>query len=275
LIGALLGLALGIALAVWLERRDRRIRDPRQIEEALGSPIVGRIPRSRALRKDSPGLWPLPPAEEEAFRILRANLDHLLPTQDARSMLVTSAVPGDGKTTVAWNLARAEAMAGARVLLIEADMRHPMLAASLGANGTPGLSEVLAQQAELHQVIQSTSLVDANGDGTVPGTVDVLFAGQRPPNPAELVSSEQMQAVLKQASEGYDLVVLDTPPTLVVSDSMPMLDLVGGILLVGRVGQSTWDSMVALRRQLQDHRANALGVVVNSDARSPHGHYYY
>jgi capsular exopolysaccharide synthesis family protein len=275
LIGALLGLALGVALAVWLERRDRRIRDPRQIEEALGSPIVGRIPRSRALRKTGPGVWPLPPAEEEAFSILRANLDHLLQTRKARSMLVTSAAPGDGKTTVAWNFARTEAIAGARVLLIEADMRHPVLAVCLGVNGAPGLSEVLAQQAELHSVIRSTSLADAGGDGAAPGTVDVLFAGQRPPNPAELMGSERMQGLLKEASEGYDLVVVDTPPTLVVADSMPMLDLVGGVLVVSRVGLSTWDAMVALRRQLQNHQANPLGVVVNSDARSPHGRYYY
>ena len=144
MVGALLGLAIGIALAIALERGDRRIRDPRLIEYVLGRPVIGRIPRSRALAKSGRSTSALPPAAAEAFRTVRANLRRQLNERDVRSVLVTSAIPREGKTTLVWNLARMEAAPGSRVLLIEADMRRPVLAHSLGANGAAGLSELLA-----------------------------------------------------------------------------------------------------------------------------------
>ena len=154
-IGAILGLALGIGFAIWLERRDQRMRDPRDLEAAFGQPILGRIPQSRKLAKSSPGTGALASPEEEAFRTLRANLRHVLEEGSARSVLVTSANPGEGKTTVAWNLARAEAASGAKVLMVEADLRRPVLARSLGAVGAPGLSQLLTAEGRLEDSIQS------------------------------------------------------------------------------------------------------------------------
>ena len=126
-IGGLIGLALGILLAIALERRDRRVRDPHEIEEVFARPLIGSIPRSRSLAKAGPGTAALAPPEAEAFRTVRANLRHQLRARNATSVLVTSANPGEGKTTVVWNLARMEAAAGTRVLLVEADMRRPVL----------------------------------------------------------------------------------------------------------------------------------------------------
>jgi succinoglycan biosynthesis transport protein ExoP len=262
-IGGLIGLALGIAFAIWLENRDRRVRDPRHIEALFGRPIIGRIPESRALAKSSPGTTALAPPEAEAFRTLRANLRHLLQERNARSTLVTSANPGDGKTTVAWNLARAEAASGARVLLVEADMRHPILSRSLGVDGAPGLSQLLNRDGRLQDMVQPIGFEDATDGSHSPGTVDVLFAGAHPPNPAELLGSERMRAVLDAVSDGYDLVVLDTPPASVVSDAMPILPLVGGVVVVGRLGLSTLESIVELRDQLEQLDAPTLGVVIN------------
>jgi tyrosine-protein kinase len=262
-IGAMIGLALGLALAIALERRDRRVRDPRYMEYVLGRPIIGRIPRSRALAKRSPGTTALPPAEAEAFRTVRANLRQQLREHKARSVLVTSAIPGEGKTTVVWNLARVEAASGTRVLLVEADMRRPVLAHSLGANGTAGLSELLADEAPLQDLIRPVGFDDSSNGSPRRGAVDVLFAGRVPANPAELLDSRRMRAVLEVIPDIYDLVVLDTPPT-VVSDAMPILDQVGGVVVVGRLGLSTDASLIELREQLDQLEAPTLGVVVNA-----------
>jgi polysaccharide biosynthesis transport protein len=274
-IGGLIGLALGIGFAVWREQRDRRIREPGQIEAAFDSPIIGRIPKSRALAKLSPGTAPLPQPEAEAFRTLRANLRHLLHEENLSSALVTSANAGDGKTTVAWNLAHAEAVSGARVLLVEADMRKPNLAKNLGADGSSGLSQLLSGDGRLQDLVHPISFGN-NGD---PGaaTVDVLFAGPQPPNPAELLGSKRMQAVLESIAlpDGYDMVIVDTPPASVVSDALPMLPLVGGVVVVGRIGSSTIDSITELRNQLEKLDARTLGVVVNSDAVNRSANRYY
>lgn len=275
-IGGILGLALGVAFAIFLERRDRRVRDPRDLAAAFGGPIIGRIPQSRKLAKSSPGLGALAAPEKEAFRTLRANLRHLVQEGDTRSVLVTSANPAEGKTTVAWNLARAEAASGASVLIVEADMRRPVLARSLGADGAPGLSQLLTADARLQEVVQSIDIEEADDENGSPGTIDVLLAGSPPPNPAELLGSEQMQAFLETVPGGYDLVVLDTPPAAVVSDVIPMFGFVGGVLVVGRLGMTTYESISELRGQLDSLDAPLLGVVVNSDrANLDANHYYY
>jgi polysaccharide biosynthesis transport protein len=273
LIGGIIGLAVAIAFAIWLERHDRRVRDPRYVEAVFDKPIIGRIPKSRALAKVAPGIAPLPSSEAEAFRTLRANLQHLMRTEGARSTLVTSAESGDGKTTIAWNIARAGAGSGAKVLLIEADMRHPLLALSLGANGAAGLSQFLNGNGQLRDLIQPISFLDEYG-GPPSGTVDVLFAGKRPPNPAELLASEGMRRALDTVSGDYDLVVVDTPAS-VVSDAMPVLGLVGGVVVVSRLGTSTTDSITELRDQLEKLDAHTVGVVINADAPNRKASKYY
>jgi polysaccharide biosynthesis transport protein len=264
-IGAILGLVIGFAFAIWLERRDQRLRDAHDLEAAFGRPILGRIPQSRTLARSSPGTGALAPPEEEAFRTLRANLRHVLDEEGARSVLVTSANPGEGKTTVAWNLARAEAAFGAKVLMVEADMRRPVLARRLGASATPGLSQLLTAEGRLEDLIQSTGFQEAANGNAPAARLDVLLAGTPPSNPAELLGSDRMRAVLEAIPEAYDLVVLDTPPASVVSDVIPMLDSVGGVVVVGRLGMTTYESAVVLREQLENLDAPVLGVVVNSD----------
>ena len=253
-IGGLIGLALGILLAIALERRDRRVRDPHQIEDVFARPIIGTIPRSRSAGQGGPGNRALPPPEAEAFRTVRANLRHQLGPGTPRSVLVTSANPGEGKTTVVWNLARMEAAAGTRVLLVEADMRRPVLGAKLGANGAAGLSELLAGKEPLQSVVWSVEFEDRVNGGSARGTADVLFAGKPTANPSELLDSERMQAVLEVVADSYDLVLVDTPPTSVVSDAMPILDLVGGVVVVGRIGLTTHESIIEPARPAREPR---------------------
>ena len=265
-IGAIVGLALGLALAIALERRDRRVRDPRFMEYVLGSPIIGRIPRSRALARSGRGTRALPAPEAEAFRTVRVNLRRQLEQQGARSLIVTSAISGEGKTTLAWNLARIEAAAGVAGAPGRGRPAPSEPRQSLKADGAAGLSDLLASdEAQLQDLIQP---VDFQGrrrpDGAEGGSVDVLFAGSPPANPAELLDSERMQAILEVIPDRYDLVVVDTPPTI-VSDAMPILEYVGGVIVVGRLGLSTDESLLGLREQLDHLDAPTLGVVVNGD----------
>jgi non-specific protein-tyrosine kinase len=185
-----------------------------------------------------------------------------------RSVLVTSANPGEGKTTVAWNLARAEAAFGANVLIVEADMRRPVLARSLGAQATPGLSQLLTAEVHLEDLVQSTGFQESENGHSSTARIDVLLAGTPPSNPAELLGSDRMQAVLETVPEAYDLVVLDTPPASVVSDVFPMFESVGGVVVVGRLGMTTYEAARQLREQLRNLDAPVLGVVVNADLTS-------
>jgi polysaccharide biosynthesis transport protein len=239
------------------------------MEYVLGGPIIGRIPRSRALARSGRGTRALPAPEAEAFRTVRVNLRRQLEQQGIRSLIVTSAIPGEGKTTLAWNLARIEAASGSRVLLVEADLRRPSLARSLKANGSAGLSDLLAgDEAQLQDLIRPVDFHDdVDPSAAEGGAIDVLFAGAPPANPAELLASERMQAVLEVIPDRYDLVVVDTPPT-VVSDAMPILEYVGGVVVVGRIGLSTDESLIGLREQLDQLDAPTLGVVVNGDAKN-------
>lgn len=269
-VGAFLGILLGVGLALLLERLDRRLRDPKEIEEIFDRPILGAIPESRPLARAGPARANLQPQEGEAFRMLRANLRYFDIDREVESVLVTSAAPGDGKTTVAWNLASTAAGAGGKVILIEADLRHPGLANNLGLRGSAGLSTVLAGEATLQGTIQEIPVQErANGRGL--RTVDVLLAGPLPPNPSDLLESDRMREVIADAERSYDLLVIDTPPTSVVSDAIPLIKQVGGVIVVARLAKTTREAATHLRNQLRNLDARVFGIVVNavgSDADS-------
>lgn len=250
ILGALLGLILGVGLAFLFERLNRRMREPEEAEEAFGLPIIGTIPESAPLAQDGS----LPHGEEEAFRMLRSTLRYFNVDRDVRSVLVTSASPGEGKTTVAWHLAAAAAR-NAKVALVEADMRHPALAERHNLQESPGLAELLTHQIGLGDL----SAEDA--------AFDVIVGGAAPPNPSELIESEAMRDVLATLSELYDFVVVDTPPTGVVSDAFPLVTQVAGVIVVCRIGETTRDSAIAFRDQLDRLHAPLLGVVANGVKR--------
>jgi tyrosine-protein kinase len=263
-LGAVLGLLLGVGLAFLLERLDRRVRDPHEFEELFQRPVLAAVPKSRVLAGEGPAaVGRLAEHEREAFRMLRANLRYFNVDRDVRSVLVTSAAPGDGKTAVAWNLAAAGATAGSNVLLIEADLRHPGLANALGTGQTAGLSNVLAGDAALRDTVQQVPVPERR-NGKLPRTVDTLFAGPLPPNPTDLLESDRMRRLITDAERDYDLVVIDTPPTSVVSDAVPLVRNVGGVIVVGRMSKSHRESIIHLRRQLEHLDAPVLGLVANA-----------
>ena len=273
LLGALVGLIVGLVLAGARDRLDRRIRDPHELESVFARPIIGRIPKSRALAKRRPGAHGLPPAEAEAFHSLRANLLYFAADRGARSVLVTSAEPGEGKTTIAWNLACAASSPSARVLLIEGDLRRPTLARSLGAGDASGLTEFLEGKAPLADVVREVVVASLDHGSDKPRTVHLILAGSSPPNPLDLIDSERMRDLLKTLPETYDLVVIDTPPTSTTADAIPLLSQVGGVIVVGRLAKSDYDSATELSELLTRLDAPTFGVVVNSD--EPRSYYYY
>jgi receptor protein-tyrosine kinase len=279
-----LGLLLGLGVAFLLERFDRRIREPKDLEAIYGLPLLGVVPESAALSRSTRGRKgrkknaeeALPSSEEEAFHLLRAHLRYFNVDRELRTLLVASAAPADGKTTVARHLASAAARMGSVVLLLEADLRHPTLAQQLDLKSGPGLSDVLIGTVSLSSATQKVDLGSPSVDGSAGRTLDVLVAGAAlPPNPGELIESHAMEALLERAKSTYDLVVIDTPPLAAVSDAFPLLRKVDGVIIVGRVGRNRRDVAQRLHETLTGAGAPLLGVVANSVKVGRRGSYGY
>ncbi len=265
LIGGFAGLLIGLALALVREQMDRRVRHSKELEEAFGLPVLATLAQSRSLSKrDGLALSSLPPAEAEAFQMLRANLHYLDSDTELRSVVVTSAGIGDGKSTVALNLAKADAAVGRRVLLIEADIRRPSLAAALGLEVSVGLAAYLADRdLKLGEVTHKVPVAQRTNGRDVPLTMDVLVAGGVPSNPSELIASERMRELIREAEKSYDLVVIDTSPAGLVADAIPVMNEASAVVVVGRVGKVTSTEAGRLREQLKRIDAPAFGLVAN------------
>jgi succinoglycan biosynthesis transport protein ExoP len=279
-IGAVLGLLLGLGVAFLLERFDRRIREPKDLEKIYGLPLLGVVPESAALSRSPRGKKNarevLPASEAEAFHLIRAHLRYFNVDRELRTLLVASAAPGDGKTTVARHLASAAARMGSRVLLLEADLRRPTVAQQLDIRSGPGVSDVLIAAASLSEATQTVNLDSSPVAGNGGRMLDVLVAGAAlPPNPGELIESHAMEGLLERVKSTYDLVVIDTPPLTVVSDAFPLLGKVDGVIIVGRVGRNRRDVAERLHATLTGAGAPLLGVVANGFKAGRLGSYGY
>ncbi|MGA8924666.1 MAG: polysaccharide biosynthesis tyrosine autokinase [Solirubrobacterales bacterium] len=263
-IGGLIGVLLALALALILDRLDRRVREPDELEDIFDLPIVGYVPESGSLRKEDAGPQLRGPIAE-AFRMMRTTLLYFNVDKNLRSLLVTSAAPKEGKTTVSLNLACTAAAGGGKVLLLEADLRHPALRKHIRdvPDGTPGLGEIIARDLDLHSGVTRVPL-ESTKEGRPLASLDVILAGPVPPNPADLLESQRMRMLIQEAERDYDLVVIDTPPTFVVPDAVPLVNQVSGVIVVARLGVTMRDTARKLREQLDNLNAPTLGLVVNS-----------
>jgi polysaccharide biosynthesis transport protein len=251
-IGLVLGILLAIALTLIREQIDRRLREPSDVTDLLNVPVLAAIPEDRSsLRHVADGEATLRRLDTEAFMMLRTNLRYFNVDEEVTSILVMSASPGEGKTSISWNLARAEARSGKRVLYIEADLRRPTVASHLGVAPDGGLSLILAGVMD-----PGDTLTDVSG-------VDIITAGPLPPNPAELIESQRMRKLIQWGEQHYDRVIIDTPPAAVVADAIPMVPMVSGVVIVVRLGHSQRDAVEHLRTQLANVNAPVLGVVLN------------
>jgi polysaccharide biosynthesis transport protein len=267
ILGTLLGLLLGLGIALLIERLDRRVREPSDLETIYDLPLLGILPESPALArspKRNGQAAALSNGEAEAFQLIRAHLRYFNIDRPLRTLLIASAAPGDGKTTVACHLATAAARTGSSVLLVEADLRRPTIARQLALRLKPGLSDVLIGAAELRAATQAVDLESPSFRGSRDVKLDVLVAGAiMPPNPAALIESHAMEALLEEAKSRYDLVVIDTPPMTAVSDAFPLLGKVDGVVIVGWLGRNRRDVAQRLHETLTGANAPCLGVIAN------------
>lgn len=266
-----LGLVLGMTSALVLARLDRRIRDVDELESIFALPTLSTIPDSESLRGRTTDALPF--ADAEPFRLLRTRLRYFNVDREVRSVLVTSSVPQEGKTTVAWNLARSAAEAGSRVAILDADFHQSTLAERHGLEPFPGLAELLTDQVRADRAIQQV-VVARPEQGGESRYLAAVTAGAQPPNPLELVESEAMAGLLRELSELYDLVVIDTPPLSVLAYSIPLMKLVSGVIVVARLDKTTRDDAHSLLEQLTSLNVSLLGTVANRAPKKSAGYGY-
>lgn len=257
-----LALSLGIGQAFVRDRLDDRVRDRRGLSTLVGAPVLGMVPRFRPKRKDLGRVHtvaqPTSPASE-AFRRLRTNLMHLLEGQGTPAILVTSADVGEGKTTTAMNLAGSLALAGSRVVLVGADLRHPDLDPLLAAaDKHPGLATVLQGDVRAERALLTTNV----------DRLLVLPAGSVQEGYAELLGSGTLRRALADLRAIADYVILDGPPVLRLADTLSLAPLVDAVLLVADAERATERSVSEAMDQLEGVGANVIGAVLNNHAHA-------
>jgi succinoglycan biosynthesis transport protein ExoP len=261
-VAGILGLALGLGLAFLRERLDRRLRTLEDVETQFDVPVLARIPRRGRSHYSQT-------AFQEASRILRTNLQFASPEGRPRSIAVTSAREGEGKTTIAASLAVASAEVGLSVLAVEADMRRPGLQRML-MPGTPeplrpGLSNYLVEASRLEEAIFPTERTG----------IRVMPAGPIPPSPSALLESRRARTAMEKFASEADLTIVDCPPLNIGADASVIADRVDGVIMVVDLQVSTEHSVRQALRQLGAVRAQLLGIVVNRDKEATPSTYDY
>lgn len=200
----------------------------------------------------------------EQFRTIRTNISFSMPDQELKTILVTSSTPGEGKSTIAANLGVVYAQEGKRVLIIDGDLRKPTLHQTFKKFNKIGLSDILAKKIPLYEAIQGTSI-----EG-----LDVMTSGPIPPNPAELLASKALDILIQDVKKGYEVILFDAPPLLVVSDAQILSNKCEGTLLIANTGVVEKEIIVKATAILATSQAKVLGVVLNNYVLPRSKHYY-
>ncbi|MHA7282215.1 tyrosine-protein kinase domain-containing protein [Arthrobacter sp. TMS2-4] len=253
-LGLLVGLALGIAAAVLRTTLDTRVRGESDVRRISDAPLLGGISfDSDAQKKPLLTQAPAQSPRAESFRQIRTNLQFAHVSQKSKAVLVTSSLPGEGKTTTATNLAIAIAQSGQSVVLIDADLRRPRVDEYLGLERNAGLTTALIGRADVEDLLQPWGTDE----------LYILTSGQIPPNPSELLGSDAMKQLITRLEQKFDAVVIDAPPLLPVTDAAVLAQQVGGVVLV--IGSSKV-KLADLQKSLANLEmvdADLLGVVIN------------
>ncbi|MCE5253308.1 MAG: hypothetical protein LLG45_03710 [Actinomycetia bacterium] len=286
-LGLLVGLIVGLGVAFVVDYLDKRIKDEKTLEAELGVPVLAAVPgvngRRRVGRKGERTSEVIGFSTHhsllEPFRTLRSNLQYFSVGNKHPVWLITSAGPNEGKTVTTINLALSFALAGKRVIVVEADLRRPMAQKYLGLEGKAGLSDVLAGTQRLTDVLQ---LVRADEhlppEGRrQPGGADprllqrniyVLTSGPLPPNPAELLASRRMAEVMKDLAEMADCILVDTPPVLLVSDALALIQYADGVIVTAVLDVTTRDEVAEVRSIFERAGARVIGAVAGGKKHS-------
>lgn len=266
LLGLLLGFAIGVGIAILRHVLDTRIRSLDDIEAITDAPILGRIVDDPQAHK-KPIIVHQDPKHPraEAFRTLRTNLQFLDVDEGPKMYVISSAAPGEGKSTVSTNLAVALAETGLRVGLVDCDLRKPRVDTYMGIEGAVGLTDVLIGRADLSDVLQRWGRTE----------LYVLPAGQVPPNPSELLGSVAMQQTLDILSKSMDIVIIDAPPMLMVTDAVVIGAKTQGVILVASAGLTHQQSLEAAVETLETAHVPLRGVVAKRLPAKGPGRYMY
>ena len=271
ILAAIVGLAFGVGLAFLRQRMDVRVGQHEGLDAILGTPVLAVVPhvgrRHKSLGSTVISVSDPESAAAEAYRSARPVLLHRASEHEAKTVLVTGPGQGEGKSTTTANLGVVLARSGYRVVLVSCDLRKPTLHRLFGLAGEPGLSDVLQHRTSLREALVRTG---------VPNLV-LLPTGVPPANPSELLGSGAMAAVVKELRANADLVLLDSPPSLVVADALELAPMVDGILAVVDGSRTTQADVSRLRAQLDQVGGVLLGCVLNNldrKAASRYGSYY-
>jgi Mrp family chromosome partitioning ATPase/capsular polysaccharide biosynthesis protein len=287
----ILSLVLAAALAFGVERFDRRLKRPEEVEDVYGSPLLAILPHTGDPAPTIHGEAALSHDFRESFRVLRTNIELAELDAPPRTIVVSSATPGEGKSTVVRNLALAFRETGKRVAVVECDLRHPALGRLFGVARGPGLTEILRDDAALSDVtlqvaaalpgldelvrLDAERSVPTNGNGygngrgngavrTRDGAVTLLLSGATPANPPAVLASDRLARVLDDLRDHHDVVLIDSAPLLAVTDTVPLLRYADAALFVSRLGVTTRDTAKRLAEYLERiPDVNLLGVVAN------------
>ncbi|MFO1066214.1 MAG: polysaccharide biosynthesis tyrosine autokinase [Pirellulales bacterium] len=274
--GGAIGFLIMAGLAVLLDLADKSFRTPEDIAAEIGAPVLGHIPvmeMDKLIKKPNQvadgSLCTIHHSRgrvSEAYRGVRTGLFFSNRTGDLKVIQVTSPVPGDGKSTLSSNLAVTMAQSGRRVLLIDADFRRPRIAKLFGIDSDIGMATVVAGAAELDEAIHASSVAN----------LSVMPGGKRPSNPAELLSSPRFAQLLELLREKFDMIIVDTPPLLAVSDPSAVAAVVDGVVLTMRLRRNVKPLVTRASKILEAVDANVLGIVVNGvSADAGYGGYSY
>jgi capsular exopolysaccharide synthesis family protein len=265
-VGLILGLLLGLGVAVLRHVLDTKVRNEDDVQSLTDTPILGVVAYDPDVSSHPVILRDQPlAAPSEAIRRLRTNLQFIDVANRPKSIVISSSIPGEGKSTIALNLAVSLADTGTRVILVDADLRRPSIAEYMSIEGGVGLTTVLIGRAEVEDVVQPVG-----GTG-----LDLLPAGQIPPNPSELLGSMAMADLLERLSASYDMVLLDSPPLLPVTDAVVLSNLAGGALVVVGADRIHRPQLQQSLDSLETAGAHLFGIVMNKIARREAAAYAY
>lgn len=267
-IGAVLGFMVGVFLTFLLEYLDNTFKTPDDIKNNLDLPVLGSIPEIKSRGRETiVSKNPKSPISE-AFRTMRTNIQFTSIDKELKSLAITSSVQEEGKSTIVSNLAISIAQEGKKVIIVDGDLRKPKVHKRFTLPNSSGLTNVLAGSNTLEDVVYNPSNIEG---------LSVITSGPIPPNPSELLSSKSMKKLLKDLKDKYDMVIIDTPPVGLVTDSAVVSTLVDGTLLVIEAGRPEIGQVQHAKELLDKVDANIIGTVLNklSLKEGKYGSYKY